>query len=78
MSRQERHMTTLLAIMLAWLGLGQILAPRDDPPRPGSGFVIDLAPAAATGDRLALPDITPARGDNPPLVVIDPGPARRA
>jgi N-acetylmuramoyl-L-alanine amidase len=56
----------LLAILMpSWL-------PGTRPGGPGGGVTIPLAPLGA--DELGpLPRVTAARGDNPPLVVIDPG-----
>jgi len=63
-------MNWLLPLLLA------ILMPNwaagDGASGPGGGVTIPLAPLG--GDELGpLPSVTPARGDNPPLVVIDPG-----
>ena len=56
------------AVLLAFFGLG----PTPEPRVPDEGGVtIALAPAEETAR--TLPAITPARGANPPLVVIDPG-----
>jgi N-acetylmuramoyl-L-alanine amidase len=63
-------MNWLLPLLLA------ILMPNwaagDGASGPGGRVTIPLAPLG--GDELGpLPSVTPARGDNPPLVVIDPG-----
>jgi N-acetylmuramoyl-L-alanine amidase len=61
--------TYLLALLTALLGLGAPVAtPADGGPR--QGFEIDLDPLGDEGD---LPAVTPARGEDPPLVVIDAG-----
>jgi N-acetylmuramoyl-L-alanine amidase len=61
-------MSYLLALLLGLLGFG---AP-DSGGNPGSGGVsVPIADGSAAGG--ALPAVTPARGENPPLVVIDPG-----
>lgn len=60
-------MTWLVSILLAVFGvLGSGGA------RPGGGVTIPLDPPGAD-ERGRLPAVTRARGDNPPLVVIDPG-----
>ncbi len=60
-------MTYLLALLLAWLGFG----PADQAAQSGS---VDIALDVPLAQRLGpLPSVTPARGENPPLVVIDPG-----
>src|SRR5829696_4780774 len=61
-------MTWLVSILLALLGvLGAGGAPRT-----GGGVTIALEPPGAD-ESGRLPAVTRARGDNPPLVVIDPG-----
>jgi N-acetylmuramoyl-L-alanine amidase len=62
--------TWLLAILMAIFGAPLAPAPGDG--ADGGGVVIPLAPAAAEGGE-GLPPVTPARGPDPPLVVIDPG-----
>jgi N-acetylmuramoyl-L-alanine amidase len=60
----------LLALLLALFGFG-------DPPAAGtaapSGDGAVSIPLGEAGSGPALPRITPARGANPPLIVIDPG-----
>jgi len=61
-------MTWLLSILLAVLGLA---GPGDGGGQSG-GVTINVGPPQADA-RGPLPAVTPARGENPPLVVIDPG-----
>jgi N-acetylmuramoyl-L-alanine amidase len=63
--------TALICALLgpAALALG---APAAGPELANGGVVIALAPPGAD-ERGPLPHVTPARGANPPLVVIDPG-----
>lgn len=63
-------MTYLLALLAMLLGLDSPAAtPGDEATRPG--FEIELsAPGDEDGN---LPPVTPARGEDPPLVVIDAG-----
>ena len=74
-SGAARHITGmdwLLPLLLALFGAG--LVPGVAPAGPGgpAGVTIPLDPLGA--DELGpLPRVTAARGDNPPLVVIDPG-----
>ena len=65
-------MTTLLAILLTLLGFGPF-RPADAPTAdaPGTGVTIALAPL--DDEAPTLPAVTPARGEDPPLVVIDAG-----
>jgi N-acetylmuramoyl-L-alanine amidase len=64
-------MTYFLAFLTVLLGLaGPVRKPADDVPA-SAGYTIELA--AIEEDDAGLPPVTPARGDNPPLVVIDPG-----
>lgn len=60
-------MTYLLALLLAWLGLGPS---AQAPGTQGVDIALDVPLAERLGP---LPSVTPARGENPPLVVIDPG-----
>jgi N-acetylmuramoyl-L-alanine amidase len=67
-TRQVSRMDWLLQLLLA------IFGPALGPAGPGGapGITIPLSPLGA--DELGpLPRVTAARGDNPPLVVIDPG-----
>jgi N-acetylmuramoyl-L-alanine amidase len=57
-------MIYLLSLLLAWLGLGGA------PQTAQTGGISIPVGGAGTGP---LPRVTPARGANPPLVVIDPG-----
>ncbi|MEA3046429.1 MAG: N-acetylmuramoyl-L-alanine amidase [Sphingomonadales bacterium] len=69
---QNRAMDWLLPLLLAIFGTGLVpgLAPESGGGAPG--YNIPLEPLGA--DELGpLPRVTAARGDNPPLVVIDPG-----
>lgn len=63
-------MNYLLALLLAWFGFG-------DPPAAGSpaaaGDGAVSIPLTEAGGGPGLPRVTPARGDDPPLVVIDAG-----
>jgi N-acetylmuramoyl-L-alanine amidase len=63
-------MNYLLALLLALFGYG-------DPPAPGTAAVAGdgavSIPLAQAGGGPPLPSVTPARGADPPLVVIDPG-----
>ena len=61
-------MTWLLSILLAVLGL----AGSGDGGSQGGGVTINVGPPQADA-RGPLPRVTRARGENPPLVVIDPG-----
>jgi N-acetylmuramoyl-L-alanine amidase len=62
-----RAMDWLLYILVA------ILWPTHAPaPAPGGGVTIPIAPLGSDQSG-PLPRVTPARGDNPPLVVIDAG-----
>jgi N-acetylmuramoyl-L-alanine amidase len=64
-------MSYLLALLLSWFGFGDVpssSAPASD----ASGSSVSVPIADAGGD-LPLPAVTPARGADPPLVVIDPG-----
>jgi N-acetylmuramoyl-L-alanine amidase len=60
-------MTWLVSILLALFGVLDSGAPRN-----GGGVTIALDPPGADEEG-RLPPVTRARGDNPPLVVIDPG-----
>lgn len=67
-------MTTLLALILSFLGFGPLGAGSDEAGEAGAtegGVTIALAPP--DDEAVPLPAITPARGENPPLVVIDAG-----
>ncbi|MFN3945332.1 MAG: N-acetylmuramoyl-L-alanine amidase [Allosphingosinicella sp.] len=59
-------MTFLFAYLAALLGFGQPAPAGEEP-----AFTVELEPLP--GDTADLPPVTPARGENPPLVVIDPG-----
>jgi N-acetylmuramoyl-L-alanine amidase len=65
------YVLALLATILAWGG------PRPDdggagaPPEDGVTVAID--PVGAARGPVVLPNVTPARGEDPPLVVVDPG-----
>jgi N-acetylmuramoyl-L-alanine amidase len=64
------YVLALLATLLAWGGApsqGSGDAPFED------GVSVALEPAERTGPPVPLPSVTPARGEDPPLVVIDPG-----
>ena len=66
-------MDWLATLLIALFGAG--ILPGVGPngaPAGASGVTIALAPLAAD-EQGPLPRVTPARGDNPPLVVIDPG-----
>ncbi|WP_166039587.1 N-acetylmuramoyl-L-alanine amidase [Sphingosinicella sp. YJ22] len=61
-------MTWLVAFLLSLFGLGQ---PGDaDPGSAGSAVTLPIQSSGAEGP---LPALTEARGDDPPVVVIDPG-----
>jgi N-acetylmuramoyl-L-alanine amidase len=60
----------LLASLLAWEGLFRA---GDPTAAPGGGVAIPLETEAEGRDTVPLPRVTPARGVDPPLVVIDPG-----
>lgn len=63
------YVLALLASLLAWDGLtggAESAVARE-------GVTIALAPPDARASTLPLPSVTPARGTDPPLVVIDPG-----
>jgi N-acetylmuramoyl-L-alanine amidase len=66
--RQDAAVTWLLSILLAVLGL----AGSGDGDGQGGGVTIAVGPPQADA-RGPLPRVTRARGENPPLVVIDPG-----
>jgi N-acetylmuramoyl-L-alanine amidase len=59
----------LLALLLSLVGIGE--PPAAAPARGGDGAV--TIPLDKAGSGPPLPAVTPARGDNPPLVVIDAG-----
>jgi N-acetylmuramoyl-L-alanine amidase len=66
------YVLALLASLLAWEGL----FPGGDPAAPaggGDGVTVALAPVDGESPPVPLPAVTPARGEDPPLVVIDPG-----
>ena len=66
-------MMWLLTLLATMLGPALIAGDGDPGARtPGGGVTIPLVPRDETPDE-ALPAVTPARGENPPLVVIDPG-----
>jgi N-acetylmuramoyl-L-alanine amidase len=62
------YILALLATLIAWTGLGG--AP--DQALPDNAVIIPLAPAGANSD-VELPRVSRARGEDPPLVVIDAG-----
>ena len=62
-------MTWLVAFLLSLFGLG---APGDADPAAAGGGAVTLPIQASAFDG-PLPALTPARGDDPPVVVIDPG-----
>lgn len=61
-------MTWLVALLLSLVGLGE----PSDAVRAQAGGAVTL-PIQASGFDGPLPALTPARGDDPPVVVIDPG-----
>lgn len=63
-------MIWFLPLLLAIFGFGPLpdMAGSD-----GNGGVTIPLPPLGADERGPLPPVTPARGDNPPLVVIDPG-----
>ena len=65
------YVLALLASLMAWDGLF-----ADAPagaPAGEDGVTVALEPLDGSRPPVALPGVTPARGANPPLVVIDPG-----
>ena len=68
--RHKASMEWLVTLLLALFGTG--LFPGSAPAGGPGGVTIPLDPLAAD-ERGPLPRVTPARGDNPPLVVIDAG-----
>src|SRR5687767_615427 len=60
-------MTWLIAFLLSLAGFGP---PPSGAPTPGGAVTIPVEDASAGGP---LPRLTPARGSDPPIVVIDPG-----
>ena len=65
------HVLALLASLLAWEGLSR--SGGGDGAAGGGGVTIPIRPDAPDRSSLPLPPVTPARGEDPPLVVIDPG-----
>ena len=63
------YVLALLASLLAWSGLSRGGAPM---PAEG-GVIIPIATVDDSRSDLPLPPVTPARGADPPLVVIDAG-----
>lgn len=63
------YVLALLATLLAWGGP----PPPGDAPAKEEGVTVALEPAGTGRPAVALPAVTPARGADPPLVVIDPG-----
>lgn len=61
-------MSYLLALLLAWIGIGTAAAPAET-----ARVELSIPLDAPDGEGPALPAVTPARGEDPPLVVIDPG-----
>jgi len=70
----DTRMSWLTALLLAIFGPGALpyAAPGAGGGGAEGGVVIPLSPLAAD-EHGPLPRVTPARGTNPPLVVIDPG-----
>ena len=71
-----RRMTWLLVVLATLLRLplpGLMPAPLPGEAGAEGGIVIPLAPAIEGERDDSLPAVTPARGTDPPLVVIDPG-----
>ncbi|WP_114954747.1 N-acetylmuramoyl-L-alanine amidase [Sphingosinicella terrae] len=69
-------MTWLLVILASLLRLPLPVIADGGPAGeagPGGGIVIPLSPSAGGAEDGPLPSVTPARGADPPLVVIDPG-----
>jgi N-acetylmuramoyl-L-alanine amidase len=60
-------MTFLVALLLALFGFGEPLA---DAASADAAVSVPIADGSSSGP---LPAVTPARGEDPPLVVIDPG-----
>lgn len=65
------YVLALLASLIAYAGLGGNAPGDPSAPSPGA-VTIPIAPLRAEGSA-DLPPVTPARGENPPLVVIDAG-----
>jgi N-acetylmuramoyl-L-alanine amidase len=63
------YVLALLASLLAWDGLTR----SGDGAAGGGSVTIPIAPDEAERASLPLPPVTRARGEHPPLVVIDPG-----
>lgn len=69
---QHGHsMTYLLSLLIAWFGIGDPAGASAEPP-PGRSVTIPLDGVAPTFEG-PLPAVTAARGEDPPLVVIDAG-----
>jgi N-acetylmuramoyl-L-alanine amidase len=62
------YVLALLATLIAWTGL----AGPPEPALPDDAVTIPLAPIGANSN-VALPPVSRARGEDPPLVVIDAG-----
>lgn len=62
------YVLALLASLIAWDGLSRAPGGGGE-----SGVTIALEPLERAARPVELPPVTPARGENPPLVVIDPG-----
>jgi len=67
-------MTYVLALLASLLALdGFFPSARPASPSGGDGVTVAIEPQAGNRAPVALPRVTPARGENPPLVVIDAG-----
>ena len=64
-------MTYVLALLASLLASGGLSRPPGG--EAGGGVTIPIGPAEEDRSSLPLPPVTQARGENPPLVVIDPG-----
>ena len=65
-------MAFLLAFIATFLAFGRV-AEGPEGGESGGGITIELPPLPTAGRDLPLPALTPARGADPPLVVIDAG-----
>jgi N-acetylmuramoyl-L-alanine amidase len=65
------YVLALLATLLAWGGPASPGGDADAPPE--GGVTVALEPADRARGPVALPSVTPARGEDPPIVVIDAG-----
>ena len=64
------YVLALLATLLAW---GGTTRPGEGGSDADGGVTIPIGPVEADRSSLPLPSVTRARGEHPPLVVIDPG-----